>query len=140
MNESKIGSRHLARIKALCALYNCEVGHTEIIDALENIIECEEYTPSTNEYADVLATGVADKSLELDELIGMNLTVDWVLERLTIIDKTILKMAVYEMKYVDDVPVAVAIDEAVEIAKKYSTDSAPKFINGVLGSISKNLI
>ena len=138
MNENKISQRRQSRIKVLCALYNSEIGHTGIENALINFTECGEYEPSVGDYADILANGVMDKSDELDDIIGEHLKIDWVVERLTVIDRIILKMAVYEMRYSDDVPVAVAINEAVELAKEYSTEESPKFINGVLGSLVKN--
>ena len=140
MSEQKPTQRHLARIKALCALYQSEVGQTEIVDALRDFSNNEEYPEkATTEYADRLAEGVKKKNFELDDVIGENLTVDWVVERLTIIDRIILKIAVYEILHVDDVPTAVAINEAVELAKEYSTEDAQKFINGVLGSVVRNL-
>jgi len=138
MSEQKQSQRHQSRIKALCALYNSEIASTGIENALQNFAECEEYDLNVTDYADTLAGGVMEHGTELEDIIGVNLDIDWVLERLTVIDRIILKIAVYEMKYSDDVPVAVAINEAVELAKEYSGADSPKFINGVLGSVVKN--
>ena len=64
---------------------------------------------------------------------------DWKLSRLSQVDKAILQIAAYEMVYEEDIPISVSINEAVELAKRYSSDAAPAFINGVLGTIAKEL-
>jgi N utilization substance protein B len=81
-----------------------------------------------------LVEGVTEHAPRIDELIDTHAT-GWSLERLPDVDRAILRMAVYELLWVDDVPDAVVIDEAVELAKALSTDDSPAFINGVLGGI-----
>ena len=66
-----------------------------------------------------------------------NSSVDWPIERMSKVDLTILRLAYYEMKHDDDIPVKVAINEAVELAKKYGGDDSPSFINGVLGKLAR---
>lgn len=66
-----------------------------------------------------------------------SVSVDWPIERLSKVDLTILRLAYYEMKFDEDIPVKVAINEAVELAKKYGGDESPSFINGVLGKLAK---
>ena len=80
--------------------------------------------------------GVLEKQDELDELIGRYAR-GWSNERLARVDLSILRVAVYEMRYRDDVPVGAAIDEAVEMAKRYGGERSFAFINGILGSIAK---
>ena len=78
--------------------------------------------------------GVQDHLEELDETIGSALK-GWKVNRLSKVDLSILRLAVYEILYVEDLPVSVSINEAVELAKKYSQEAAPAFINGILGAI-----
>ena len=73
---------------------------------------------------------------ELDEMIGAE-SVGWTVERMGTVDRTLLRLALYEMKYEDDVPAGVAINEAVELAKLYGGDESPAFINGILGELSR---
>ena len=87
-------------------------------------------------YTRTLVAGVEEKREELDKIIEANLK-GWKLRRLSRVSLTILRMAVYEMLYVDAVPVSVAINEAVEIAKEYATPADGAFVNGVLGSVAK---
>ena len=72
---------------------------------------------------------------ELDEMIGAE-SVGWTVERMGTVDRTLLRLALYEMKYEDDVPAGVAINEAVELAKKYGTDSSYSFVNGILAKLA----
>jgi len=82
-------------------------------------------------YAKVLATGARDHRRELDKYIA-DLAEGWPLDRQPAVDRNILRIAIYEIKYIDSVPPVVAVDEAVELAKKYSTAESGKFVNGVL--------
>ena len=81
------------------------------------------------------ALNVILKSEEIDEMLNEHVT-GWTTSRMNKVDLSILRLAVYEMKYDEDVPVGVAINEAVELAKKYSGDEGPAFINGVLARLS----
>ena len=81
------------------------------------------------------ALNVILKSEEIDEMLNKHVT-GWKTSRMNKVDLSILRLAVYEMKYDEDVPVGVAINEAVELAKKYSGDEGPAFINGVLARLS----
>jgi N utilization substance protein B len=85
-------------------------------------------------YAELIFNGVCEKLDELDEIIATYLN-GWKISRLPKVNLAILRVAVYEMKYVDDVPDSVAINEAVELAKKYSGKEDASFINGVLGAV-----
>jgi N utilization substance protein B len=86
----------------------------------------------------VLVEGVADHERDIDELITRYAT-GWSLERMPTLDLLILRLATYELRNRSDVPVAVAIDEAVELAKRFSTDDSGRFINGVLASIARDV-
>lgn len=88
------------------------------------------------DYAKELSEGVTEKKDELNEYIS-KYSKSWKISRLPKVTLAILYVALYEMKYVDSVPVNVAINEAVELAKKYASDSDASFINGILGSVAK---
>ena len=82
--------------------------------------------------------GVLQHQEELDSIIEASSTT-WSINRIAKVDHMLLRMAVYELKWGEDIPQKVAINEAIEIAKVYSTDKSPKFINGILGNIAKSI-
>lgn len=84
------------------------------------------------------ANGVFEKKKELDDIISKNLKESWNINRLSKVSLAILRLAVFEIMYLDEIPDAVSANEAVEIAKNYDTDEAPSFINGALASIIKS--
>lgn len=79
--------------------------------------------------------GVKEHISEIDELIA-NAAKGWTIDRMSKVDLAILRLAIYEMKYSDETPVSVAVNEAVELAKKFSSDQAPAFVNGILGKLA----
>ncbi len=83
------------------------------------------------------ANGVFDKKDALDEIISANIKDGWNINRISKVSLAILRLAVYEIMYLDDIPDAVSANEAVEIAKSYDIDEAPSFVNGVLSSVIK---
>jgi N utilization substance protein B len=87
-------------------------------------------------YATALATGVDDNRDEIDALVGRHAK-GWTLERMPSVDRAVLRMATFELLHREDVPVAVAISEAVELAQEFSTDESGRFVNGVLSSVAK---
>lgn len=91
------------------------------------------------QYAYIVATanGIYEKRDALDEIITKNLKSGWKLERLSKVSLAVLRLAVFEVLYVDDIPDHVAVNEAVELAKQYDIDEAPAFINGVLSGVLK---
>ena len=87
-------------------------------------------------YARQLLEGVQNKKAEINQLIS-RYAENWRLERMSVIDRNILRLAVFELHYQEDVPTSVAINEAVEIAKRYATDESGPFINGILDAMAK---
>ena len=127
-----IGTRREARERALSLLYEADAkGATpgEVIDALELAPE---------PFAADLVVGVGDHLDELDGLIR-RYSKGWKLERMPVVDRTLLRMAIYELGHRPDVPTAAVISEAVELAKRYSTDDSGKFVNGMLSRIAEEL-
>ena len=94
----------------------------------------DDETPPVHEHTIRLVEGVAEHAARIDELIDTHAS-NWSIDRLPDVDRAILRMAVFELLWADDVPDAVVIDEAVELAKALSTDDSPAYVNGVLGAI-----
>ena len=102
---------------------------------LEEMPECNDNLG----YITTVVNGVKEHEDEIENIISAHLKKGWSLSRISKVSAAVMKLAVYEMKYVEDVPPKVAINEAVELAKEYGEDKSPTFINGVLNSISKYL-
>jgi N utilization substance protein B len=128
-----MGKRFTSRRLAMQALYQAEIAKTEISQAIANVFTEQEYLADTTDFATKLALGTWEKKDEIDEIIRTK-TKDWDLERLTGVDRNILRLALFEMTFLPKTPVAVVINEALEMAKKYSTPESAKFINGILGA------
>ena len=89
-------------------------------------------------YIDSVVIGVANRIDELNEIIS-KFSIDWDISRISRLTRTILQLAIYEIKYVDDVPTGVAVAEAVRIVKLYDTEDAGAFVNGILGSFARSI-
>lgn len=134
-----MSARTKARKRAIDILYVADVRQESIAQAL-----ADEAARAANEptrqaswlYARELVDGVQDHHAEIDELIETYAR-GWTLARMPIIDRAILRIAIWELLYNDEVPAKVAIDEAVEAAKLLSTDESAGFVNGVLASVSQ---
>lgn len=108
------------------------------IEEEDNSIELySENVEQVGEYAIELYHGVLEHQNELDEIIS-SFSKSWKINRIPKVNISILRLAIYEMKYVDDVPDSVAINEAVELCKKYSSKEDSSFVNGILGSYSRS--
>jgi len=123
--------RRRARERALQFLFGLEFTGEPWPDALDGFWRMRPSRPSVKRYAQRLIRGVCDRRDDLDAGIAESLD-RWSPGRIGRVERNILRIALYEMRYQDDVPVAVAINEALEIAKAYGADEAPRFINGVL--------
>lgn len=124
-----------ARVAAMQLIYEEMLGGNGGEDTLTGLLG---FSPSGDDmdYINDVVRGVYDKQLELDERIEPYLR-NWSLERLPRVDLAIMRLAAYEMLFREDVPAAVAINEAVELSHTFSTDEAGGFINGVLGSLQR---
>ena len=131
-----MGTRRKSRELALQALFQGELaGQNGLLD-FEEFCAHFQVNKKAIPYAKKLLDGVQEKADMLNQLIS-KYAENWRLERMSLIDRNILRLAVYEVHYQDDVPVSVAINEAVEIAKRYSTDDSGPFINGILDAMAK---
>jgi N utilization substance protein B len=95
--------------------------------------------PEVKEYTQSIVRGTLEHIVSLDEIIK-NAAEHWSLDRMAVVDKNILRAAAYELRYRTDIPASVAINEALEIAKKYSTEESASFLNGILDKIAKEKI
>ncbi|HHQ1149346.1 TPA: transcription antitermination factor NusB [Listeria innocua] len=122
--------RREAREKALQALFQIELNEMSLNQAIKNIMEDEQ-----DDYMEQLVEGVMANKAEIDAIIEPNLD-NWRIDRLNKVDLSLLRLSVYEIKYLDDVPNRVSLNESIEIAKIYSDEKSSKFINGVLANIA----
>jgi len=127
-----MGKRTTARRLAMQAIYQAEVSKIDVLEALKNLTEEEHFIPETIEFAKELAQFSWNKKEEIDQIVK-KLSIDWSLDRIGKVDSSILKLAIGEIMLAKT-PHSVIINEAVELAKKYSTVEAAKFINGILGA------
>jgi N utilization substance protein B len=138
-------TRARSRQAALQVLYAVDVGHggaTSLVpDAIERAIDVIaanfELPDAARAYAATLAHGVARHRDAIDRLIAAHAT-NWRLERMAAVDRNVLRIAVYELGW-EHVPRSVAIDEAIELAKRFGSDPSPAFVNGVLDAIAHTL-
>ena len=121
-------SRRTARKQAFLNLYQSDVNNSPLGPTMER---WREYRGDLQEYAVRLARGVEGQQEQLDAVLS-EVSVGWPVHRMSAVDRSILRLALYEMLYVDDVPPEVAVNEAVELARGFSGDEAPAFVGGVL--------
>jgi len=119
-------------------LYQVEVGRIPVEDAFSYLKQRFAIDERDIEFARCLVEGTLEKLTELDAVIS-RLSRDWRLERMAAVDRNILRMALFEIYYIDDIPFNVTINEAVEIAKKYHDEQSGKFVNGILGKVVEEI-
>ncbi|GAA3821627.1 transcription antitermination factor NusB [Cellulomonas soli] len=129
-----MGARTKARKRALDVLFEAEQRGVDPITLLAQRIADPGAQTSLPQYAVDLVEGVVAHAERIDELISTHAH-GWTIERMPAVDRVLLRMGVWEVLFNDDVPDAVAVDEAVELAKSLSTDDSPAFVNGLLGRI-----
>jgi N utilization substance protein B len=127
-----MAARTKARKRAVDVLYEADVRSRDRRALLAERVA--DGNPPVPEHSIRLVEGVDEHASRIDELIDTHAS-GWSIDRLPDVDRAILRMAVYELLWADDVPDAVVIDEAVELAKTLSTDDSPAYVNGVLGAI-----
>jgi N utilization substance protein B len=132
-----MGIRRKSRELALQALYQEELAGRAV--SLDFVEFCAHFQANkkTIPYARQLLNGVHEQKEAIDKMISRHAE-NWRLERMSVIDRNILRLAVFELLYQGDVPASVAINEAVEISRRYSTDDSGSFINGILDTITRD--
>ncbi len=131
-------ARRQARITVLQCLYELDYTDHAFETALENRLAAQPLSANGRAFANALGRAVADRRQKLDG-IAAQAAPEWPIDQIAPLDRNILRLAIYELLFYADTPAKVAINEAVELAKLFGSDSSPRFINGVLGSlVSKN--
>jgi N utilization substance protein B len=126
------GPRHEARERALTLLYEAEMKRLSTDEVLRSL------SVAPDPFTVALVEGIAAHEARIDDLMAAAAK-GWEVERMPVLDRNILRLATYELIAELDVPVAVVIDEAVELAKQYSTESSGGFVNGVLSTIARQV-
>ena len=121
-------------------IYSLEIQKVEDLEEqIELYMQCNEIEDDdAKEYIKDAILGIKENSLEIQELIEKNLKADWKIDRISKIDLSLLKLAIYEIKY-KEIPYKVAINESLELAKKYGEETSKNFINGILASVVKEM-
>lgn len=129
-------SRRFARELALQLLFQIDVGKVSLKEALKDFSSLHDVPASTKEFCLSLVKGVLDNLEEIDKQIK-EVSKNWELSRMNIVDKNVLRLGTYEMLFGSNIPETVAINEAIEIAKKYGSNESGSFVNGILDAIKK---
>ncbi len=146
-----MSNRHLARTVAMQTLYEWDFSHplAEVTDLkkedkkeIERLTESnkQEFAPGLDDqgFVESLVHGVLEHRAEIDDQI-VKFAHEWPIQQITTVDRNILRLGIFELKFAKDVPAKVAINEAIELAKSFGGESSGKFINGVLGAIYKEM-
>jgi N utilization substance protein B len=131
-----MGARRSGREAALQMLFAMDAAGTSAAQVRADFWRTFEADPEGRAYADALVDGVDEARAELDERIAKAST-NWRLDRMTRVDRNLLRLGAFEILHRRDVPVAVILDEAVELAKAFGTEASPTFVNGVLAAVAQ---
>ncbi len=133
--KNKLGLyRRQARSIALQTLFETDAVNHAPLKVLERHLEINPVPAEAGEFALLLVSGVVDNRDKLDELISSSAP-NWPMDQMAKVDKNILRLAIFEILFNNDVPTRAAINEAIELAKNFGSDSSSRFVNGVLGAI-----
>lgn len=121
-------------------IYSLEIQKTDDLEEqIELYLQCNDVEDDVaKEYIKDVVIGIKENNADIQGLIEKNLKADWKIDRISKIDLSLLKLAIYEIKY-KEIPYKVAINESLELAKKYGEDTSKNFINGILASVVKEL-
>jgi len=133
-----VGSRRRAREFALQMLYQVEASATPMEEVVSSFWESHPAAPDVRAFADRLARGTIASLPEIDAILRDSLE-NWRLERLAIVDRNVLRLAVYEFLHEAETPPIVVIDEAIEVARRFGGEDSSQFANGILDAVRKKL-
>ncbi|QKW05488.1 transcription antitermination factor NusB [Streptomyces sp. NA04227] len=134
-----MAARNTARKRAFQILFESDQREADVLTVLADWVRharTDTRQPPVSEYTMELVEGYAKRAVRIDELIGQY-AVGWTLDRMPVVDRNILRIGAYELIWVDGTPDAVVLDEAVQLAKEFSTDDSPSFVNGLLGRLKE---
>lgn len=127
-------SRRLARQVAFQTLFQIDLAKGEVENVLEQRLGDVSLSLENQEYVKRAVRGVVEQISALDTQIGA-VSLDWEVHRLGFIERNILRLAIYEIVFIDEIPTGVSVNEAIELAKEFGDDESPRFINGLLGTV-----
>lgn len=130
--------RRVARETTMKALFALDLGKNEPTEIMARLCEEDKIPSEAKVFSNYLLEGVLAKQHFLDKVIE-RYAIEWDLERMAAVDRNILRIALFELLYAEDMPAAIPVNEAIEIAKVYGGDESPRFINGILGKVIKEL-
>jgi N utilization substance protein B len=130
-----VAARSKARKRALDVLFEADVRGADPLETLAGWVGRSD--PPVPEYSRELVLGVASNCVRIDEVLS-SYAEDWSIDRMPPVDRAVLRLAMYELLWCESIPDAVAIDEAVELAKSLSTEASPGFVNGVLSRVLRD--
>lgn len=133
-----MGHRRKARELAVQILYQMEMKGAEPREVLGLFWEGQEANEESVKFSTDLVEGIYRNRVEIDQLIERH-SLHWKMVRMTVVDRNILRLGVYELLYLHDVPTSVVLNEAIEIAKKFGTEDSSAFINGILDNVAKEV-
>ncbi|MBN2360700.1 MAG: transcription antitermination factor NusB [Deltaproteobacteria bacterium] len=133
-------SRRHGRENALQVLFQMDGNGAawDPVSALDSFFANFDHVVSVREFASELVRGVAEHRAEIDGRIGQTAT-QWRLERMSSVDRNLLRLGAYELMYCSEVPTSVVINEAIEIARRYGAETSPGFVNGILDEIARQV-
>ncbi len=134
-----MGKRRKSRECALQVLYQIDVTHQNPLRALQEWKEHFDPERGEDEFAKQIILGVIDHLQEIDRMIQTQ-SEHWQLDRISIVDRNILRMAIFELLYCQDIPSKVTLNEAIDLGKRYGSQESGSFINGILDGIQKEVI
>ncbi len=136
-------SKKLAREAAMCLLYEKEItgepSGTQTLLEMKDVLKSDSFNDEENAYINAIVEKYEENSVTIDSIIQKYNKDGWELSRISRVDISILRLAIIEIYYFDDIPYKVTANEAVELAKKYSAEKSPSYINGVIASVIKDL-
>lgn len=136
-----MGSRRESREIALQFLYQWDTQSkypVEQKESLKRFWSMQEFNPAAKKFTEELVKGLLDHQEAIDTKIKAHAE-NWEFHRIAVVDRNILRLAIYELLFRDDIPPVVSINEAIELAKKFSTEDSGRFVNGVLDRVKKDL-
>lgn len=142
MGTKRQSPRRVGRERAFQILYSCNfflVPHqNHVLQTLNSLFATQEEDPELNEFALQLVLGVLEHQDQLDKIIA-EFSKNWRLERIARIELTVMRLALFEMLHRQDIPFKVAINEGIELSKKFGDDKSGRFVNGILDAIGKEI-
>jgi transcription antitermination protein NusB len=127
--------RRLARIKAVQSLFQVDLSGTDKEEAINNILEESE---AKDPFLEKLVYGTLENLVEIDQLFTQNLE-NWKIDRVGNVDRAVIRLAIFEMKYLEEIPINVSLNEAIDVAKSFGGEESGRFVNGVLSKIAETL-